>query len=121
MQWVEHLRSTTDFVIPAELNRILDIVPRVRIIYKNMNNPDIVNRIISQPEPSAQVAAEEDSVILIHHDRFSHYKSIYQVSLGPEDIPSDDDEPAIQTETVQQDVTMTDVPSVSYALIRLPF
>ena len=117
-QWIEHLRSTTDFVVPEELNRILDIVPRVRIIHKNLNNPDLVKRIINGPEPSAQAAADEDAVILIRYDPFSRYKSISQVSLGPEDIPSDDDLPALQGEAVQQDITMTDVPSVSNPSIR---
>ena len=117
-QWIEHLRSTTDFVVPEEVSRILDLVPRLRIIVKNLNNPDIVKRIISGPEPSAQVAAEDDAVLLIHHDPFSRYKSIRQVSLGPEDFPSDDDLPALQGEPVQQDVTMADVPSVSNPSIR---
>ncbi|KAJ7199907.1 hypothetical protein GGX14DRAFT_572336 [Mycena pura] len=118
-QWIEHLRSTTDVVVPEELSRILDLVPRLRIIVKNLNNPDIVKRIISASEPSAQVAAEDDAVLLIHHDPFSRYKSIRQVSLGPDDIPSDDDLPALQGEPVQQDVTMTDVPSAKKKVVEI--
>jgi len=123
MQWVEHLRSTTDYVVPDEINRILDIAPRVKIIYKNLNNAELVNRIVQQPEPSAQATVDEDSVRVIHC-AFSRHITIQQVSLGPEDIPSDDDdEPVIATEPVEQDVTMTDISPVSPTLtlfVKLP-
>jgi hypothetical protein len=119
MQWVEHLRSTTDFVVPDEINRILDIAPRVKVIFKNLSNADLVNRIVNQPEPSAQAAADDDAVRVIRSP-FSRHITLQQVSLGPEDIPSDDDdEPAIVTEPVEQDVTMTDISPVSFTLIRL--
>lgn len=118
MQWVEHLRSTTDFVVPDEINRVLDLAPRVKIIYKNLNNTELVNRIVSQPEPSAQATVDDDAVRFIRCP-FPRHISIYQVSLGPEDIPSDDDgEPPIATEPTEQDVTMTDISPVCLTVIH---
>ena len=66
IQWLEHLRSTTDYIVPPEVNHVLDLAPRLRIIHKNMNNVELVNRIVNAPEPSKKgaILVDDDSVRL---------------------------------------------------------
>jgi hypothetical protein len=121
-QWIEHLRSTTDYAVPPELNRVLDLTPRLKIIAKNLNNTDLVNRIANAPEPPVQTI-EDDQVCLIHRSRITLTISFLQVSLGPDDILFDDEgEPAHKSVPVEQDVTMTDISSaVSDFLFVKPY
>src|SRR5579864_3406577 len=70
-QWIDHLRSTTDYVVPDDINRILDLAPRVKVISKNLNNTDLVNRIINAPKPTVQ-AIEDDAVSPIRSSHHFH-------------------------------------------------
>jgi hypothetical protein len=72
IQWIEHLRSTTDFIVPDVMNRVLDLCPRVKIIFKNINNTEFVDRIINAPEPSAQAAIDVDDSVRLCYLYSSH-------------------------------------------------